>query len=401
MGPSGSSASPDALDPGESSASASRVPSRARVVGAHALVVVGAVLLVVSLLANFVRREALDSGSFEKTSRALIADSTIQNAVATRLVNELLANPDASQALAGTLPPKLQELAGAQSGAPRDLVERATRKVLELPRLQELFVNASVLAQKQVAAILEDDATRLVRADGGTVVLNLRPLLIELGDRIGLNADFAGQVPPSAAQVTLVQSDDLESAQGATSILETVADWMWVLVLLAWAGAIWLVPGRRLRMLRHIGIAVTIVGVVVLLARALGISRLVDHLVVSDAAQPAGEAVLTIVSDSLAAAAWTVLGVGLLTLLGTWLAGSGRRGTAARRRLAPYLARPVLAYVCLAVAFGLLAWWSPLLGRRNIIILGALAVIGFELLRRRMARDQVTVDDGPSAPAAG
>ena len=53
-------------------------PSRGRIIAARALVVLGVVLVVVSVLSNWVKREALDPDTFKSTSQELIAHPAIQ-----------------------------------------------------------------------------------------------------------------------------------------------------------------------------------------------------------------------------------------------------------------------------------------------------------------------------------
>ena len=48
--------------------------------------------------------------------------------------------------------------------------------------MQQLFVTASSAAQKQLIAVLEGD-TKVVETTNGNVVLDIRPLVLELGDR--------------------------------------------------------------------------------------------------------------------------------------------------------------------------------------------------------------------------
>jgi hypothetical protein len=88
------------------------VASRRRLIAARVLTVLAILLVVVSVLANFVKREALDESQFRDTSRELIADPRVRDQVATTLVDQLYANVDVSAALQERLPPNLQPLAG-------------------------------------------------------------------------------------------------------------------------------------------------------------------------------------------------------------------------------------------------------------------------------------------------
>jgi hypothetical protein len=55
------------------------VASRRRLIAARALTVLAIVLVVVSVLANFVKCEALDESQFRHTSRELIANRTLRD----------------------------------------------------------------------------------------------------------------------------------------------------------------------------------------------------------------------------------------------------------------------------------------------------------------------------------
>ncbi len=65
-----------------------------------------------------------------------------------------------------------------------------------------------------------------------------------------------------------------------------------------------------------------------------------DGLTDSESIRPAVTAFWRILSDGLAEAAWVAVVVGVIGALGTWLTGEGERAVAARRAVAPGLARP-------------------------------------------------------------
>jgi hypothetical protein len=376
--------------------------ARWRVIVSWLLVVVGLLLVVVSLLANFVKRQALDSGSFKSTSQALIADPKIQSAVAATLVDQLYSNVNVSQELDQKLPKILQPLAGPIAGGARDLIQNGAETLLQRPKAQAVFVGAAVAAQQQLVALLENK-NKALQTGHGDIVLNLQPLLLALGDRFQLLGKLAGQIPADAAQVTIMHSNNLDTAQKVTQALKVVADWIWALAILAWAVAVWIVPGRRRKIVRAIAAGLAIAGLAVVVIRSLASNYIANHLVASDTVRPAVKDALSIITHSLASAGWTVVGVGVVGLLGTWLAGESRRARDARRTIAPFLASAGTAYAGLVVAFLLFIWWSPLVGPRNILILGVLAIIGFEVLRRQTAREFPNAGDDQAeaeAPAA-
>ena len=360
--------------------------SRGRVIVAHILVVIGILLVVVSLLANFVKREALDESNFKQTSEELIANDTIRNQVAATVVDALYSNIDVSTELKDQLPSNLKGLSGPIAGLSRELADRAARELLQRPATQQLFVTASSAAQKQLIAVLDGD-TRVVETTGGNVVLDIRPLVLKLGDRFQFVSNLAERVPQDSAQVTILKSDDLDTAQNITQWLKATANWIWVPALAAWAAALWLVRGRRRKEVRAIGIGLIIAGLLVLVIRYLAGNYFVDNIVVTESVRPAASEAWSILTDSLAASAWVAVWVGVLAAVGAWLTGEGGRATASRRWLAPHLRRPEVAYGGFAVLLVIALWLLPVQELRTSVILLVLSVLGFEVLRRQVARE--------------
>lgn len=371
-----------------------RGPSRTRIVVARVLVVLGVVLLVVSLFANFVKREALDEDTFRETSQELIANDEIRDQVALASVEQLYANVDVAARLEARLPEDLKQLAAPIAGLSREAMDRAARRLLERPRVQNVFVASTALAQQQVVKVLEGETTAL-QTTGGNVVLDLRPVVVRLGDRFGFLGDLDQTLPPDAARVTILESDELESAQNVTQALKVVADWVWVPAFLAFALALWLVPGRRRLELRAIAVGLIAAGIAVLVLRRVAGAYLVENLVESESVKPAVDAFWSILSDGLAEGAWVGVVVGAIAAAGLWLMGDGRRAVASRRWLGPWLERTDLAWAGFAVLLIALIWALPLEQFRTTAILIVLGAVGFELARRQVVREYEA--EGPAA----
>jgi hypothetical protein len=375
------------------------VAGRGRRVLARALVVVGIVLAVVSALANFVRYEALDDSQFNETSRLLIANEEIQSQVAVALVNGLYENIDVSAELEDELPANLQALAGPIAGISRELADRAAQKLLERPAAQALWVTALGVSHDRLVALLQGD-TRLVDSTGGAVVIDLEPLVAQLAERFSFAADAISRLPPDAARITILESGQLDTAQKVTHWLEVVANWIWVLALAAWAAAIWLARGRRRVEVRAIAIGLVVTGFLLVALRTLLGNYVVDSLVQSESVKPAASEAWDIVTRLLAGSGWSLVIVGVVTLVGVWITGPGRRATAARGVLAPSLVRPEVAYGTAIVLYLLLLLWQPTpqLGRWLwVVVFAVLGGVGLEVVRRKAAHDFPDAGGRPSA----
>jgi hypothetical protein len=371
--------------------------SRGRIIGVRALLVLGVLLTVVSILSTYIKREALDQDQFKETSRALIEDPAIQEQVSAVMADALFSNVDVSAELKRNLPANLQPLAGPLAGISQGFADTAAQKLLARPRVQDTFVALASASQSQVVKVLHGD-TEALSTSNGNVVLDLRPLVLKLGDRFGFVENLAAKVPQDSAQVTILKSDDLDTAQTITHWLEQVANYVWILAVACWVGAIWLARGRRRQEVRALGIGLVVVGVLVLLARSLVGSYLVDNIVANDSVRPAASDAWNIITESLAAAGWVALAFGVLIAVGAWLVGPGDRATSARSALAPTLERVWLAWGLWALGIVVIAWILPIQMFRTTAILVVGSAIGFAVFRRQLAAE-TAVPSGPEAPA--
>ena len=362
---------------------ASHSGSRSRIIGIRVLLVVGVLLTVVSILSTYVKREALDPDRFRQTSQELIANPAIQQQVAATLVDAFNNNVDVSAELQSKLPENLQGLAGPLAGISSGLVDQLAGELVTRPRVQQAFVEISSVSQAAFVNVLHGD-TRALETSNGNVVLDLRPLVLRLGDRFGFVDNLASKVPQDSARITILKSDDLKTAQKVTHWLEQIANFVWILALACFVAAIWLAHGRRRQEVRALGIGFVAVGILVLLARFLAGKYVVNHLVATDGVKPAVSDAWNILTDSLAAAGWVALVFGILVAVGAWLVGPGQRASAARTLVAPVMERAEVAWGSFVVGMLVLIWILPIQMFRTTAILVVAGAIGFFVLRRQV-----------------
>lgn len=367
-----------------------------RITVARILVVLGVLFVVLSLIAGYVRFQGLDTATVSDTAGQLVADEEIREQVAATLVEQLYANVDVEAELEERLPPDQKGLAGPVAAGLREVSDRTANAMLERPRVQALWVDSVTRAHRQLIAVLEDDTGALSTEDGA-VVLDLQPLMIQLGERVAVVGDVAERFGPDAGRIEVMEAEQLETAQNLAQLLKVLGSWLWLVPIALWAVALWLAPGRRLGILRMIAIGAILAGLFVLVVRRLAGSYIVEELVVATAVQPAVENAWEILTSLLRDGGFTLLGLGVILLVASWLAGSSQSAVGARRSLAPYLARPEIAYSAAAALFLLLLWWQPTVQttRAPLMIGAALALaLAVELLRRQTAREV------PNPPAA-
>jgi hypothetical protein len=369
-------------------------------VAARILVGLGVLLVLLSLVAGYVRFQGLDTDTVTETAGDLVANDEIRDQVAASLVDELYASIDVAAELEQRLPPDQKGLAGPAAAGLREFSERAATRMLERPRVQAIWVNTVTRAHRQLINVLEDD-TGPFSTEDGAVVLDLQPLVIQLGERVAIVGDVAERLGPDAGRVEIMEAEQLETAQDLTQLLKFLGTWLWLLPIALWAVALWIARGRRRSILRMIAVGSILAGLLVLVVRRLGGSFVVEELVPSTAVQPAAHDAWDILTGQLRDGGFTLVGLGVIVLAAIWLVGPSPSGVSTRRGLAPYLARPEIAFSVAGGLFVLLLWWSPTVQTTRVPLMFAAALVlglGVELLRRQTASE---VPDPPPPDLSG
>jgi len=368
------------------SATPARRPRRTLVT---ALIVLGVVIGIIAIHAVWANRQALETETWTETSSELLEDKDIQEAVAGFLVDELYANVDVEAELAERLPPQAAILAGPAAGGIRQLADRVALVALERPRVQALWEDANRIAHERLLAVIEDESDVLL-LEGDTATLDLKALLEQISDQVGIGEKLVGKLPDGAAQITILRSDQIGLAQDGVRILRGLALVLTLVALGLFALAIYLARGWRRVAARRVGIGFILIGFIALVARSLGGNVLVDALAKTAAAEPAINSTWEIGTSLLRASALSMIAYGVLIILGTWLAGPGSLARELRRGLTPYLRQRTIAYAGILVIILLVLWWNPTPGTSRVLpmlALIAILVAGVEALRGQAIRD--------------
>jgi hypothetical protein len=362
------------------------------------LIVLASVVAFLAVFSVWAKRQLLETDTWTETSTELLENDDIREQVSGFMVDELFAAVDVQAGIEQALPPRAAPAAGAIAGAVRNVAEDLADKALQRPRVQQIWESANERAHSTLLDVIE-------RGGDEDVTLDLQQIIGQLGAQIGV--DVSGKLPPDAGQIVILETDQLQAAQDALDLLETLA---WVLTLIAlalFAVAIYLAQGWRREALRGVGFAFIAVGLGVLVVRGLAGGAVVDSLASTASVEPAVEATWSIGTSLLAAGGGAMLFYGIVIVIGAWLAGPSGLGRKARRAIAPILHQRWTAYAALALVLLLLFWWSPTPGFQRLpvaLLLIALFVIGMEVLRRQAIRefpDQTLERGTESAQAAG
>jgi hypothetical protein len=355
------------------------------------LVLLGALFAILSLLAGYVRFQGLDTDTVENSAEELIADPEIRDQIAATLVEQLFANVDVEAVVSERLPPDQQGLAGPIAGAVQIGADRAAQRLLERPRPQELWVRSITETHRNLIRVLEDE-TGPIGTEEGQVVLDLEPLIIQLGERVAIVGRISERflANPDAGRITIIEADQLETAQDLTQILKFLGTWLWLVPLALWAVALWLAEGRRRDILKMIGISSIVAGLLVLVIRRVAGSYVVDALATTESVEQAAGDAWDILTSLLRDGGLTLLGIGVILLVAVWIAGPSDYATDARRWLAPHIARAEIAFGGALGLLALLVWWGPTAQthRWQLVVAAALVLaLGVEVLRRQTANE--------------
>jgi hypothetical protein len=139
-----------------------------------------------------------------------------------------------------------------------------------------------------------------------------------------------------------------------------------------------------------IGFSAILVGLAVLVARRIAGSEVVDSLAKAESTRKAASDAWDILTDQLKDGGITLIGIGVVLLVAVWISGPSAWATDSRRWMAPYIARPEIAFGAAAGLLLLLVWWGPTIQtQRWQLVLAAAVVLGLgvEVLRRQTAAE--------------
>jgi hypothetical protein len=354
------------------------------------LLVLASILAFLAIFTSWVDRQALDSTEWVSTSGKLLEDEAISDAVATYAVDQLYANVDVTAVIKQRLPPDLQPFSAPASAGIRQFATQAAQQAIESPRVQQAWRDANRIAHRQLVSILKGN-NEAVSSQNGKVVLNLRPLVLQLADRIGLKKQLNQRLPPDVGQLEVADSKDLDTARTVVKIIVGLA-WLFTFGSVALFGlAAYLAKGRRWMVVLGYGLGLIAAGLAAIVVRSALKGLFVDSLSNTEAADVPAQHAWDIGTSLLQSIATTVVIYGVLFVIAAFLASPARSAIGIRRALTPTLRdRPGLVWsVFAAVALIALIVWPPA-GTRQLVLsllLIALAGFGLEALKRKTERE--------------
>jgi hypothetical protein len=354
------------------------------------LVVAAAFLAFLAIFTSWIDRQLLDTDEWVETSGRLLEDEAISDAVADYSVEQLYANVDVSGQLQKRLPDDLKPVAAPLSGGLREFATRAAEEALQQPRVQGLWQDATRVAHSQLIEILKGD-NEVVSTETGRVVLDLRPIVLQLADRIGLRKQAEERLPPDVAELEIADAEQLQTARTITRILEGLA-WLFSIgTFVLFAIAAYLARGSRWVVVLGYGLGLVAAGLAAIAVRSASSGLVVDELAQTESARVPAEHAWEISTSLLHSIATSVIALGVLFTIAAFLASPANAAVGIREAIAPQLRdRPGVVWgVFGAVVFLFLIVFPPDGTRQLVIVLVliALSAAGLEALSRSTHRE--------------
>ena len=353
------------------------------------------ILLFVSSLTVWSKRQLLDNQAWADTSSQLLANDEVRGAIAQKLSDALFQRVDVEAQLRERLPPRSQGAAPALAAALQNTVgPAAADRLLQRPRVQALWENANKRAHAAVLRVLEGkDLGRNgnISTANGEVTLDLRPAITRLATRLGVEDKVKANADPTAGQLVIMKSDQLSAAQTAVKTLKALSSFLVIAVVALYALAIYLARGRRRLLLGATGATLVFVGLVIASLRRFVGTAVVDSLVKTEANKHPVSVIWGLETSVLRDIAVILVVYGVLVLLATALAGPNRGAVAVRRWLAPsFRDHPIVVWTAALFLFLILLAWGPSAGGRQllgVLLLAATTAVAIEALRRQTLRE--------------
>ena len=297
-----------------------------------ALLVVACVLAPIAGTSIWIKNHVTKTDRYVRTVKPLASNPAIQAAIATNVTTTLFRNVDVSARAREALPPRAQFLAGPLANGLRTFTENTTKRFLASPAFQRLWLELNTRAHSQLVKVLTGKG-RLVRANG-RVEIDLAPVLARVEERLKeRGVAVFERVPPDSIPSTfvLLDSKQLEKAQGGVRLLKAVAIGLPLLVLALIAAAVGLSQRRRRTLLQaSLGIAASMAVLGILLT--LGRSVYLDLVAGPNLPRDAATAFYDILVHYLRLGLRVIAAVALLVAVAAFVSGPSRTARAIRGR---------------------------------------------------------------------
>lgn len=306
------------------------------------LAFVAAILVPISVVTIWTQAIVLDTDQYVETVAPLVDDEAVQQRISDVVTEQINEAVDFTEVIEENLPEELSALSGALSGGAETLVARAVDEIVKSDAFATVWEEANRAGHEVVVAVLSGEGSDNVDTSDGRIVITFDGLIDQVSESLTglLGEDITASLPLDEVdtEFVLMESDDLASAQDMVQLIDTLS-WLLPLGTLLLLAAVVLLANDRRRGFRRVGLALVLSSIVTFILLAIMRGRVVSAGADVDATGAVFDTVTRFLSQGLRVA----LTVGVIALIGAWLAGPSRS----------------------ACKVG--AWWNAMLGKASTV----------------------------------
>lgn len=308
---------------------------RSRSAAAVVLILVGALLAPVGVVAAWAERTLTDTDRYVATVGPLADDPTVQSALAGRMTQAVMTRIDVGSlldAVAGGLDERdvapraaaaLPMLEAPLTSGVESFVRRAADRVVTSDEFADLWERANRVAHEQLVAVMRGDGGDVVQVgQDGQLTIQLAGMIDLLGDRLAQSGfGLVADLPTINATFTIMETSQLVELRNSYAQVVALGTWLpWTVLILLGAGV--LLALRRVRALVAAGIALAagmlVLALVLAIARGLYLDALSGVVLRLDAAEVVFDQLVMFLRATLR----TVGVLGLVVALAAYLGGA-------------------------------------------------------------------------------
>jgi hypothetical protein len=301
-----------------------------RKLGIFVAITLAGALLVAGNVLFWAGRSVIDDTRYNNAVGPLIAQPSVQEAVASYATDQLYENVDVQQYTAQALPPQISFLAPALSTQIQSYTQKTIQGLLGSPKFQTLWVNVNQKAHAKVINFVTN-----YEGDG---TISLNDIYQQISqDLAGTNLAFLSgrTLPEKVGTITVVQANWLPTAHRVVTHIDLWRNLAVLAVLLLSIAAVMLARKRR-RVVITLGVLFAVLMSLWLVALGILQSHLVSQ--VNPAYQAAVKDAAGIILHSLRLQTVTIGLISALAAMVAWLTGPYRSAAWLQKQVQDLLA---------------------------------------------------------------
>ncbi|WP_370618641.1 hypothetical protein [Mumia sp. Pv 4-285] len=397
------------------------------------LVVLGALMAPLSVVATWAHDEIGDTDRYVDTVAPLADDPAVQNAITDIITRNIVtrlnldqATKDALSALSqqGFVPPRaaplIPALASPLTNAVENFIHDTVARVVESDVFADAWVTANREAHAQAVAVLTGETRNGVEASDDALSINIAPF-IDASKELLIDRGFqlAERIPTVNATFVLFQSKDIGTAQKWFAWLDTMARVLPILGLILLATAVMVARDRRRTVITAslaVAVSMLLLGLALNLVRPVYLDAVPADVLPPDAAAVIYDQLVLFVRTALRAILVVALAIAIAAFLMARTGAGATIRTGAAGALASLRERsgvrrgPVSTFVStyrtfarmLVVALGALVYISidhPTgSSALVIVVLVVLGIVVVELVAGPRRTDEVATEGSADVP---